>query len=168
MNKAFLVLTLVLIASMTIASAVDYIPQAEAKKSVGHPNTKFGSATKRIVCGDKMCSDSNAQKPTIESSVGQHPKTGSCQNNTIMTDSGCSSYSVTGAKITKSYHHSSTGTTTILVDSQNDGKITINASLKDMMVFVDGEEWDEVIVDTKKTTIEFFAGTEKIELVSTN
>ena len=42
------------------------------------------------------------------------------------------------------------------------GKMT---KLYDVLVLVDGEEWDDVLVTEKQTTIEFFAGTEKIELI---
>src|SRR3989338_10521356 len=33
------------------------MPEADAVKAVGKHNQKFGSSTKNIVCGDKLCSD---------------------------------------------------------------------------------------------------------------
>ena len=38
-------------------SALTIMPEADAVKATGKHNQKFGSATKNVVCGDKLCSD---------------------------------------------------------------------------------------------------------------
>ena len=39
-----------------VALAPDLIEDASAQKSEGNPNQKYGSETKNIVCGDRLCS----------------------------------------------------------------------------------------------------------------
>ena len=165
MNNVFIVFTIALVATMGVVSVIDVLPEAEAKRSKGNPNTKYGIGTSGIVCGDRLCSEADAPKTVVKTPEKQYPKmTNTCANNAIKTDSGCSSVSITGAKITKSHSDASSGTT-IMINSYEDGYITINTALNNVLVLVDGEEWDDVLVTEKQTTIEFFAGTEKIELI---
>ncbi len=39
-----------------VALAPELIEDASAQKSEGNPNQKYGSETKHIVCGDRLCS----------------------------------------------------------------------------------------------------------------
>jgi len=43
----------------TVASSVDPV---EALKSKGNKNTKYGSGTAGLVCGDKLCSEVEEEK----------------------------------------------------------------------------------------------------------
>ena len=162
-STIFLAITLV--AVMAIGFDMD---QAEAKKASGTYVSKYGKATSDIVCGDRLCSEPDMPKQPIKTpTVETHPKstsTNTCGNNAVQTDNGCANLKIDGAKITKSYYHKSTGTTTIKIDAQNNGKLTINSPLNNAFILVDGEEWDDVFSDGKQVVIEFFAGTEKIEI----
>lgn len=151
---------------MAVVSAVDYLPEAEAKKSKGNYNTKFGIGTSGVVCGDRLCSEIDTPKIVVKTPAKQLPELSkSCAPNMLETDSGCSSLKITGAKITKSYYDSSVGSSTILVNAYDDGSLKINASLDDVLIFVDGEEWDDVIIGNNNVLIEFFAGTSMIEII---
>ena len=59
MQQTFTVTFMIaILATMTIVSAVDVLPEAEARqKASGTYTLKFGSATKGIVCGDRLCSE---------------------------------------------------------------------------------------------------------------
>ncbi|QUC64075.1 hypothetical protein NsoK4_06390 [Nitrosopumilus sp. K4] len=161
-STIFLAITLV--AVMVVGFDME---SADAKKASGTFNPKYGSATAGIVCGDRLCSEPEMPKPISTPKTEKHPEpksTNTCGNNAIQTESGCSNLRINGAKITKSYYHASTGVTTIKITAQNDGKLTINAPLNNAFILVDGEEWNDVLLDGKQTVIEFFAGTEKIEI----
>lgn len=161
-STIFLAITLVAV----MAIGLD-MESADAKKASGTFNPKYGSATADIVCGDRLCSEPDMPKPITTPKYEEHPETKStntCGNNAIQTESGCANLMINGAKITKSYYHASTGVTTIKINSQNDGKLIINGPLNNAFILVDGEEWDDVLFDGKQTVIEFFAGTEKIEI----
>jgi len=48
---------LILSIGVTPVLSFDFIPEADALKSKGNPLLKYGSATKGIVCGDRLCSE---------------------------------------------------------------------------------------------------------------
>jgi len=161
----FLVITL--IAVMVIGMQIESV---DAKKSKGIYNTQFGSATKNIVCGDRLCSDTDILKQSstmTTKSVYSKTTTNTCSNYAIQMESNCLSFNIDGAVVKNSTFDESSGSTTIQIQATDDGKITINASssiLGTIFVLVDGEESDDVIVSASSTVIEFFAGTETIEI----
>ena len=59
MKKVFSAIFMIgLLATMTVVGAVNIVPEAEAfQKGKGVSNSKYGSATKAIVCGDMLCSE---------------------------------------------------------------------------------------------------------------
>ena len=65
MNLRF-ILIFSLFGSVTMVILVDPIPYVDAMKSEGTPTLKHGSATKGIVCGDKLCSEIKASERKIQ------------------------------------------------------------------------------------------------------
>ncbi len=58
---------LVILPLFTLAIATNYVVDADAVKSKGRYANSYGSATKNIVCGDKLCSevDDKTVVPTV-------------------------------------------------------------------------------------------------------
>ena len=58
MNKQFAILfSIVLLLTVTIVTSIDVLPTADATKAKGTSTQKYGTATKSIVCGDRLCSE---------------------------------------------------------------------------------------------------------------
>lgn len=169
MQKKFTmtVLAITLIAVMVIGMQIESV---DAKKSKGTYNPQFGSATKHIVCGDRLCSDTDIQKQSstvTTKSVNSKTTTNTCSNYAIQMESNCSSFNISGAVVKSSTFDESSGSTIIQIQATDDGKLTINASssiLDTIFVLVDGEESDDIFINGSRITIEFFAGTETIEI----
>ena len=153
-------LAIALIAVMMVGMQIESV---DAKKAQGTYNPKYGSATSSIVCGDRLCSESDTPK---QSPVTPELKktTSICNSSSIQIESICSSFSINGGTVKGSVFDSTTGSTTILIQAVNDGSITIRTALDSVFILVDGEESDDVIVSGSSTVIEFFAGTETIEI----
>ena len=166
MQKKFVTtfLAIALIAVMVIGMQIESV---DAKKSKGTYNTQFGSATKNIVCGDKLCSDTDIPKQPTTVATNSKAVTNSCSSYAIQMESNCLSFNINGAVVKSSTFDESSGSTTIQIQATDDGKLTITASssiLDTIFVLVDGEESDDIIINGSRMTIEFFAGTETIEI----
>ena len=157
MNKITLVLTLALVATMTTVAITDSLPEAEAMKSAGNPTTQSGSETRHIVCGDRLCSEISDQKKTIQDR---------CAHNKILIERMCSGISTTSADVNAFTYSSSKKIITISLDSNENGNIQLNIPHTDrnIIVFVDGEEWDDVLHIWNVLNIEILEGTENIEI----
>jgi len=162
-------LAIALIAVMVIGMQIESV---DAKKSKGTFNTQFGSATKNIVCGDRLCSEVDMPKQsttviTEPSTTNSQTTVNMCSSNSIQMESNCLKFNINGAVVKSSTFDESSGSTTIQIHATNDGKLTINASssiLDTIFVLVDGEESNDIIINGSRITIEFFAGTETIEI----
>ena len=120
--------------------------------------------------GDRLCFEIDILKQSPKITTEPIKTTSSeCSSNSIQLELSCLNFNINGAKVKGSTFDKTSGSTTIQVHAINDGNITISAknSLLDTisMILVDGEEWDDVIVDGSKMTIDFFAGTETIEII---
>ena len=64
MKRVFSVTFMIaILATMAVVSGMEMMPEAEAfKKGQGVYNSKYGSATKGIVCGDRLCSEIEKHK----------------------------------------------------------------------------------------------------------
>jgi len=164
----FLVITLV--AVMMIGLQIESV---DAKKSQGTFNPKYGSATNHIVCGDRLCSEVDmpkqsttvTTKPTV--TTNSQTTVNTCSSNSIQMESNCLNFNINGAVVNSSTFDEPSGSTTIQIQATDDGKLTINASssiLDTIFVLVDGEESNDIIINGSRITIEFFAGTETIEI----
>lgn len=154
---------IVILATMAVVSAIYTMPEAEAfKKGKGVYNQKYGSATKRIVCGDRLCSEMEPVGSSDVSVTKIKSPIMPMQVGAISIDS------VIGATIKNTEIDRQSGTVIVSIDAQDDGKIMLNlpSTVKDVfMVIVDGEEWDDAYIDGNKIKVYFYAGTEKIEII---
>lgn len=164
MQKTFATtfLAIALIAVMMVGMQIEPV---DAKKAQGTYNQKYGSATKNIVCGDRLCSEADMpdQTPKMPTQPAK-TTTSSCSRSSIQTESNCSSFNIKGGTVKNSSFDEASNTTTIQIQASSDGSITINTALDSAFILVDGEEWDDVIVSSSSTVIEFLAGTETIEI----
>ena len=162
-------LMVAIVSVMTMGVGIDSV---DAKKSSGTYNQKYGSATKAIVCGDRLCSEISTEEEEKKPQKGTQTKSkttsSGCGSNSIQTGAGCTAVEISGATIQNSKYVKDSGKIVIYLQAENDGKIKImNSNLTEEsigLVLVDGEEWDDVIVSGSNVTIEFFAGTEKIKI----
>jgi len=67
LNYTKLSLVFALGAILLLSAVASGIDPVEALKSKGTKNTKYGSATKDIVCGDKLCSEVEEEKQKMKS-----------------------------------------------------------------------------------------------------
>ena len=153
-----------ILATMAVVTAIDMIPYAEAKKGQGVYNQKYGSGTKGIVCGDRLCSEVGSESSQSQTSKDK------MKSPTIAPKhiGGISIDSIKGATLNNANVDRQSGIATISVDATDDGKITVNllGTIKDVfMVIVDGEEWDDAYVHGGQVKVYFHAGTEKIEII---
>ena len=173
MKRVFSVVFMIAILStMAVVAAIDALPDAEArKKSQGTLNPKYGSDTKRIVCGDMLCSEiahgKSAQSHMKDKSDSAH---GAKDMSTpVRTQVGPVSIdSIYGASIQNTDVNRHSGTVTVSLNAVDDGKVKVNvpSMIKDVfMVLVDGEEWDDAFVEGNQVKVYFHAGAEKIEII---
>ncbi len=62
---------------LTVAIATNYAPEADALKGQGVSSSAYGSKTKNIVCGDRLCSEYPGGREAFEASQGKSSKIGS-------------------------------------------------------------------------------------------
>lgn len=162
----------IFLATALIAVMMVGIPMesADAKKSKGNHQQKYGSDTKHIVCGDRLCSEIGKDVSTNVSTNTYYMKEsthGDSMRNHEYKKQSSSSDSITGAVLKSNIFDGTTGTITVLIDAYDDGKIIIDTpriSTVDMVI-VDGEEWDDAYVHGNTVKVYFLAGAEKIEII---
>lgn len=154
-----------ILATMAVVSGVEIMPEAEAfKKGQGVYNSKYGSATKGIVCGDRLCSEISNMKSSSDRS---YPQKNSSSDVVTYTGSDLIE-SISGATMIDTSVDKQSGTMVISINAQDDGKIKLNLPSginEAFMVIVDGEEWDDAYIDGNHIKVYFHAGTEKIEVI---
>ena len=165
MKRVFSVTFMIaILVTMAVVTTVAHMPDAEAfQKGQGVYNSKHGSATKGIVCGDRLCSEIGQVKSSDVSAM----KTKSPQH-TPMSIGAISVDSVTGATIKDTMIDKQSEAVIVSIDAHDDGKIMLNlpSTVSDVfMVIVDGEEWDDAYIDENEVKIYFYAGAEKIEII---
>ncbi len=163
-----------LIATISAVAAMETISEAEALKGKGVYNGQYGSATKGIVCGDRLCSEVEKEQ-TTKSSGESHTKTESSittipSSASTQVGKEVSIDSIMGATIKNTEIDKQSGIVIVSIDAQDDGMVMLNldSTINDIfMVIVDGEEWDDAYIDEENTMMEihFYAGTEKIEIL---
>jgi len=94
-----------------------------------------------------------------------------CASNELSASGQCVPFSITGATVSSAMFSSESKSLIINISSFDDGMITVNPSTDTIrgifMVLVDGEEWDDVIIEGNQVTVSFSAGAEEIEIIGT-
>jgi len=83
----------------------------------------------------------------------------------------CIPYTITSGSVSGAMFSSASNSLTVQISSLADGKLTINPPTEAIrgifMVLVDGEEWDDAVINGNKVTVDFPAGTNEIEIIGT-
>ena len=91
-----------------------------------------------------------------------------CSAEEVMIIDECMSGSISGGAITGSSVNEKDKSIVINIDAQDDGTLMVTMTEEAISgiyaVWVDGEEWDDVIIDGNNVTVEFLAGAEVIEI----
>jgi predicted secreted protein with PEFG-CTERM motif len=94
-----------------------------------------------------------------------------CNPGELAASGACIPFSIEGGSVTSAQFSSDDNSLTINISSFNDGTITVNPSTDAIrgifMVLVDGEEWDDAVINGNEVTVNFPAGTDKIEIIGT-
>lgn len=94
-----------------------------------------------------------------------------CTVNELNVQGNCMPYSITGASVSSSSLNTENNSIVIMLSSSDEGTLNIKPStdiIKGIFsVLVDGQEWDNVIMNGNDVTIMFPAETEKIEVIGT-
>lgn len=160
--------TIALVAVMMIGMQIE--PVDAFKKAQGTHQQKYGSATKHIVCGDRLCSEiGQDETPNVSANTKHVEKSthdDSIRDHGYKKHSG-SSDSITGAVLKSNNFDRTSGILTVLIDAFDDGSIKIDTPQFNTidMVIVDGEEWDDAYVHGNTVKVYFLAGAEKIEII---
>ena len=91
-----------------------------------------------------------------------------CSAEEVMIIDECMPGSISGGAITGSSVNEKDKSIVINIDTQDDGTLMVTMTEEVQSgiyaVWVDGEEWDDVIIDGNNVTVEFLAGAEVIEI----
>ena len=94
-----------------------------------------------------------------------------CNPGELAASGSCIPFSIEGGSVTNAIFSSDDNSLTINISSFNDGTLTVNPSTDAIrgifMVLVDGEEWDDAVINGNEVTVDFPAGTDKIEIIGT-
>ena len=94
-----------------------------------------------------------------------------CGDGSLAVDDQCVPFSISGGMVTSATLNIDDKSIVINIDAEDDGVLTINPSksVQDgiFLVFVDGEQWDDVEIDDNQVTVMFPAGAEQIEVFGT-
>ena len=95
----------------------------------------------------------------------------SCGAGEVAATDQCVPFSITGGMVTGADINDKDNSIVVMISANDDGEITLNPSTDTIkgifMVLVDGEEWDDVMIDGNEVTVMFPAGTEMIEVIGT-
>ena len=91
-----------------------------------------------------------------------------CSAEEVMIIDECMPGSISGGAITGSSVNEKDKSIVINIDAEDDGTLMVTMTEEVQSgiyaVWVDGEEWDDVIIDGNNVTVEFLAGAEVIEI----
>ena len=96
-----------------------------------------------------------------------------CSANEVSASGECIPYSISGGTVTGAMINTDDKSIVISINAEEDGILTVTPakSVQDgiSLVFVDGEQWDDVEIDenTNKVTVMFLAGAEEVEIIGT-
>jgi predicted secreted protein with PEFG-CTERM motif len=133
-----------------------------------------GTYTIRVQYGNQAVSNKALVELTggVDTSFVTPTPTVKCQPNQLTVDDRhCVSYNISTGTITSAKTNTIDNSIVVSISTTKPGTLTINPSTDILsgvfMVLVDGEESNDVTFDGNKVTVEFPAGTEKIEFIGT-
>ena len=94
-----------------------------------------------------------------------------CTNTEISADGNCIPFTISGGMMTGASINLDDKSIVFKIDTYENGMLTVNPSeevINDIvLVFVDGEEWNDIKIDGNEVTVMFLAGAEEIEIIGT-
>ncbi len=136
--------------------------------STAGPSWKYdGTYTIKVTYGNQNINN----RALVELTGGIASIGSGCAPGQLAASGQCIPFTITGGSVTSAMFNSASKSLTINISSFNDGKLTVNPSTDAIrgifMVLVDGEEWDDAEIMGNKVTVNFPAGTDKIEIIGT-
>lgn len=126
-----------------------------------------GTYTIKVTYGSQNINN----KALIELSGGIGSIGAGCAPGELAASKQCIPFSITGGTVTSAMFSGASKSLVINISSFNDGMITVKPSTDAIrgifMVLVDGEEWDDAVINGNEVTVNFPAGTDKIEIIGT-
>ncbi len=162
--------------SLNSVIAIDQIPVNENGDFSTTFNTK-GSLWKldgdyRIKASYGSNVKSNQVLFEIIGGMVSEPTKSKCAASELSIEGMCVPFTISDGTVTGVSVNPDDKSLIIMISANKDGTFTISPSKEVLtgafMVLVDGEEWDDAEITGKKITVNFFAGTEKIEIFGTH
>ena len=125
-----------------------------------------GTYTIKVTYGSQNINNKALVQLTGGTNIGK-----ACAPGEFVAGKQCVPFSITGGSVTSAMFSSASKSLIIHISSFNDGMITVKPSTDAIrgifMVLVDGEEWDDVVINGNEVTVNFPAGTDEIEIIGT-
>jgi len=169
--------TLTVMSSLNTVVKVDQIPVDE----MGNFKTSFSTVgnlwkydgTYFIKANYGSASKSNKIMVELVGAIDSKPMVGAgCGDSELSVEGNCIPYTITGGVVTGTSVNTKDNSLIVKINAKEDGMITLSPTKQvfdgAFMVFVDGEQWDDIEISGNKITVMFLAGAEKIEIFGTH
>jgi len=169
--------TLTVMSSLNTVVKVDQIPVDE----MGNFKTSFSTegnlwkydGTYFIKANYGSASKSNKIMVELVGAIDSKPMVGAgCGDSELSVEGSCIPYTITGGAVTGASVNTKDNSLIVKINAKEDGMITLSPTKQvfdgAFMVFVDGEQWDDIEISGNKITVMFLAGAEKIEIFGTH
>jgi len=169
--------TITVMSSLNTVVTVDQVLVDE----IGNFRTTFSTAgnlwkydgTYFIKANYGSAAKSNKILVELVGAVDSKPITGTkCGVSELSVEGNCVPYTISGGSVIGASANTKDNSLIVKINAKEDGTITLSPAKSifegAFMVFVDGEQWDDVEISGNKITVMFLAGAEKIEIFGTH
>ncbi len=126
-----------------------------------------GTYTIKVTYGNQQINN----KALVQLTGGVGSIGSGCAPGELAASKQCVPFSITGGTVTSAMFNGASKSLIININSFDDGMITVKPSTDAIrgifMVLVDGEEWDDTVINGNEVTVNFPAGTTEIEIIGT-
>ncbi len=154
--------------------AIDQIPVAsdgtfKTTLSTAGASWKYdGTYTIKVTYGNQQVNN----RALVELTGGVAGIGSGCGPGELSASGTCIPYTITSGSVSGAMFSSKSNSLTVQISSGGlDGKLTINPPTTAIrgifMVLVDGEEWDDAVINGNKVVVDYPAGTNEIEIIGT-
>jgi len=153
--------------------AIDQIPVASdgtyktTLSTAGNSWKYDGTYTIKVTYGNQAVNN----RALIELTGGITQIGAGCGPGELSASGQCIPYTISAGSVSGAMFSAASNSLTIQISGLMDGTLTITPSMDAIrgifMVLVDGEEWDDVVIDGNEVTVDFPAGTNEIEIIGT-
>ena len=153
--------------------AIDQIPVAsdgtfKTSLSTAGASWKYdGTYTIKVTYGNQQVNN----RALVQLTGGITGIGAGCGPGELSASGVCIPYTITAGSVSGAMFSAASNSLTVQISSLADGKLTINPPTDAIrgifMVLVDGEEWDDAVINGNQVTVDFPAGTNEIEIIGT-